>query len=480
VQVILFAVSILITRYLGKEQLGVYATLLVIPAFVRLLNQFGLETLINKKLPEINVQDPSGKQARFLVRRLLIVRLVSSLAFCSVLYFFLPIYFNSIHMPDLLSYRAALILYFGGITVESFLSTLFMTRLQFKTVSFVETASALLNLVLLGIFITFDHGILGVLYAYIVSVCLNISVYLFLSMQDLKGESAVPKWQEMKHLAWVSYWISLLSFGLMTQSDVLLMNYFHVDPVSIGYYHLVTGLGGMAAFVLAGIGPLALSLFSEAYAREPHGGLPRSWCEIVGFSAFLTVPIYVFVFFNSETLITFVYGDAFSDAAPLLSFYIVLLGISVVLGTNFTVSTLFVLHRRDTAMRSTVEGSILNVGLNLIFIPIYGVMGAVVATGSVMVYMVVRQLLVIQKEMDIRPVFPIIGKCFLFSIAAIAPTLILSQVAGSHLIWNGMIYLITFFILLVWLKPFTEDHRHLIVNIYPRLDPWVRCFVQAR
>ena len=75
-QVILFAVSILITRYLGKEQLGVYATLLVIPAFVRLVNQFGLETLINKKLPEINVQDPSGRQARFLVRRLLSVRLV--------------------------------------------------------------------------------------------------------------------------------------------------------------------------------------------------------------------------------------------------------------------------------------------------------------------------------------------------------------------------------------------------------------------
>ena len=479
-QVILFAVSILITRYLGKEQLGVYATLLVIPAFVRLVNQFGLETLINKKLPEINVQDPSGRQARFLVRRLLSVRLVSSLVFCGALYYFLPIYFNFIHMPELLSYRAALILYFGGITLESFLSTLFMTRLQFKTVSLVETGSALLNLVFLGIFISMDHGIVGVLYAYILSVSLNVIVYLFLSVQDFKGESAVPKWQEMKHLAWVSYWISLLSFGLMTQSDVLLMNYFHVDPVSIGYYHLVTSMGGMAAFVLAGIGPLALSLFSEAYARESQGGLSRSWCEIVGFSAFLTVPIYVFVFFNAETLITFVYGDAFSDAAPLLSFYIVLLGISVVLGTNFTVSTLFVLHRRDTAMRSTVEGSILNVGLNLICIPIYGVMGAVVATGSVMVYMVVRQLLVIQKEMDIRPVFPVIGKCFMFSIAAIAPTLILSQVAGSHLIWNGVVYLLAFFILLVWRKPFTQDHRHLIVNIYPGLDPWVRCFVQAR
>ncbi len=180
-QITLFAISILITRSLGKERLGIYATLLVIPAFVRLLNQFGLETLINKKLPEINVEDPSGDQGRYLVRRLLMVRLVSSLMFCGLLYIFLPHYFNFIHMPELLNYRTALILYFMVITVESLLSTLFMTRLQYKIVSMVETASALLNLVLLGVFIFLGHGIMGVLTAYILSVCLNIFAYLILS-----------------------------------------------------------------------------------------------------------------------------------------------------------------------------------------------------------------------------------------------------------------------------------------------------------
>jgi len=186
----------------------------------------------------------------------------------------------------------------------------------------------------------------------------------------------------------------------------------------------------------------------------------------------------VFIFFNAEALIAFVFGNQYLPAAPLLAFYIVFLGLSVVLGVNFTVSTLFILHRRDTALRSTVEGSVLNVGLNLMLIPVYGVMGALGATGSVMVYMVLRQLLVIQKEMDIRPVFPVIGKCFLYSIAAIIPTLVLSRFIGSHLIWNGMLYLIAFFTLLGWRKPFTEDHRRLIANIYPRLDPWIRCFVR--
>lgn len=477
-QITLFAISILITRSLGKERLGIYATLLVIPVFVRLLNQFGLETLINKKLPELNVKDPSGNEGRYLVRRLLLFRLISSLAFCWLIYIFLPYYLDFIHMPELLGYRTALILYFLVITVESLLSTLFMTRLRYKIVSMVETVSALLNLVLLGVFILSGYGISGVLYAYILSVCLNIVAYLILSVKDLRGGSKAPEWKEMKHLAWASYGISLLSFGLMTQSDILLMNYFHVDPAGIGYYHLVTSLGAMAGFVLTGVGPLALSIFSEVYASESQSGLSSSWRQIVGFSAFLTVPIYVFIFFNAEALIAFVFGEQFLPAAPLLAFYIVFLGLSVVLGVNFTVSTLFILHRRDTALRSTVEGSVLNVGLNLMLIPAYGVTGALGATGSVMVYMVLRQLFVIQKEMDIRPVFPVIGKCFLYSIAAMVPTLVLSRFMGSHLIWNGMLYLIAFFTLLGWQKPFTEDHRRLIANIYPRLDPWIRCFVR--
>jgi len=458
--------------------LGIYATLLVIPAFVRLLNQFGLETLINKKLPELNVEDPSGNQGRYLVRRLLLVRLVSSLMFCWLIYFFLPHYLDFIHMPELLDYRTALIGYFFVITVESLLSTLFMTRLRYKIVSMVETSSALLNLVLLGVFISLGYGIMGVLYAYILAVCLSIFAYLILSVKDLQGESAQPELKEMKHLAWASYGISLLSFGLMTQSDIVLMNYFQVEHASIGYYHLVTSLGLMAGFVLTGVGPLALSIFSEVYAVDSVSGLARSWRQIVGFSAFLTIPIYVFIFFNADVLISFIFGAQFLPAAPLLTFYIGFLGLSVVLGTNFTVSTLFVLHRRDTAMRSTVEGSALNVGLNLMLIPKYGVTGALGATGAVMVYMVLRQLWVIQQEMDIRPVFPVLGKGLLFSMAAIVPTLVLSRLVESHLILNGVVYLIAFFSLLGWQKPFTEDHRQLITNIYPKLDPWIRCFVR--
>ena len=186
----------------------------------------------------------------------------------------------------------------------------------------------------------------------------------------------------------------------------------------------------------------------------------------------------MFIFFNAEALITFVFGEQYLPAGSLLAFYIAFLGVSVGLGTYYTVSTLFVLHRRNSAIRSTVEGSVLNVGLNLIFIPAYGAAGALGATGSVMVYMALRQLFAIQKEIDIRPVFPVIGGCFLFAMAAMVPVWIFSRFLVDQLILNGVVYMISFLLLLTWRKPFTEDHRQFVVEIYPRLDPWIRGFVR--
>ncbi len=479
VQLILFAVSIAITRYLGSERLGVYATLLVIPAFVRLLNQLGLETLINQKLPQLNVNDPTGRQGRFLVRRLFVLRFFSSVLFCGLIYFVLPLYLEFIQRPDLLAYRWVLVIYFFVITLDSLFSTLFMTLLKYRLIMLVETAGALCNLGLLVLFIVQDKGIEGVLWAYVLSVLVTLSIYGTLALRQFKGETEPVAWGGMKHLAWVSYGISLLSFGLLTQSDVLMMNYFQIADADIGYYHLAHGLALMAAFVLTGFGPLALSLFSETFARESHAGLARIWCEIVGFSAFLTLPIYVFVFFNAEALIRFVYGAPFTGAAGILALFSLLLGASVALGSNYTVSTLFVLEKRNTAMRSTIEGSVLNVALNLLLIPRFGVWGATLATGSVMLYMVIRQLASIQASIRILPVFAVMGKCLCLSVAAALPLLLTDAWFGGQLIVNAVVYIASFLLLMAWSKPISEEHRRVIADLYPRAGGWVRCFVRG-
>ena len=131
-------------------------------------------------------------------------------------------------------------------------------------------------------------------------------------------------------------------------------------------------------------------------------------------------------------------------------------GIQTALGNNFTISTLYVIHKRNDAIRTTLEGSFLNIGLNLFLIPFFEMLGAITATGITMVYMVLRQLKIISGEMKILPVFPIIGKCFLYSLIASIPPLILTWMHVDHLITNLLLYLITLAAIIFWTKPFKD------------------------
>ena len=109
-------------------------------------------------------------------------------------------------------------------------------------------------------------------------------------------------------LFWSFAKIGLFGFGVMTQSDVLLMNYFKVSRGDVGLYHLATGLGATLPFLLAGIAPMALSLFSETYAKDGIKGLGNLYCKVVGFASYLTIPVYVFCAINSVYVIEYIYG----------------------------------------------------------------------------------------------------------------------------------------------------------------------------
>ncbi len=479
VQIILFAVSVLLTRYLGKKHLGDYATLLVIPVFIRLLNSFGLETLINKILPELNVKDPSGAQGHFLVSRIMLIRFLTTLAFCILIYLFLPNYLDFIHNPQLIEFRWTLILYFAVITIDSILSVLYMALLRFKTLAKIEVLGALINLVLLMVFIRLDYGIYAVLYAYIIAATLTSIIYLARAKIKYPDASHKPEGNNMGHLAWVAYGIGLFGFGVMTQSDVLLMNYFKVDRGDVGLYHLATGLGATMSFLLAGIAPMALSLFSETHAKDGVKGLGNLYCQIIGFASYLTIPVYVFCAINSSYIIDFIYGSDFSEGSIALSTYATFAGVQAALGVNFSVSALFVVNQRDIALRSTVEGSIINIALNLFMIPTFGMMGAITATGMVMVYMVLRQLQVLKGEIEIVSAFPFIGQCSLFCLMASIPPQILSWLGMGHLISNLFLYLATFVSLLIFLKPFNNEQRQLLTNVYPELGNRMKWFFRS-
>ena len=470
------ALSVVITRYLGMDQYGVYASILVIPAFVRLLNSLGFETVINKSIPELNVNDPSHKQSRYLLRIIFASRFVCIFFFSMAIYLCLPLYLQVINLPQLISYRIPIVAYFAVTSMNSLYSTLFMTLLRYKIAVFVELFSYLSNLGLLVLFIFMEASITGVMVAYIFSMFLTLVIYIWLSRRDFRGDIEKPDFSGLGQLAGVSWLATIFSFGLLTQSDLFLMNYFHIPMEKVGFYQLTTTAGTMLTFFLTGIQPLALSLFSETFTKDFAEGLKKVWNLIAAFPLFFSLPTYVFVFYDAKKILTLVYGSPFAEAEPVFRLFLLFLILRAITGADFYGVTLYAIKKNNMILRSTIEASVINIILNLVLIPNYAELGALMGTGISILYMGFRRWMIVFKYVSLVDILNTSSKCLLISFIALIPTLVVSYVWSSYLVLDLALYLSAIILLLLKFKPVHKDQILWFENQLPRAAKWIRPF----
>ena len=105
-------------------------------------------------------------------------------------------------------------------------------------------------------------------------------------------------------------------------------------------------------------------------------------------------------------------------------------------------------------------------------------MGALTATGISLVYIVLRQLYVIQKQVDVMPVLPVLGKCLLFSIVAVLPAQATTILIWDNIFMGALVYLLAFVMLLAILKPFTRKQSEVLKGIHPGLPVWLNGFTR--
>ena len=114
-----FLISILIARSLGKENLGIYATLLTVPTVLRLFSSLGFETILNIKLPAFSVLQDGKAKMRFLIQNLIWIRLCIVGVILIALYFFFAPICELIKKPELSAYLLPISLYFVMLVIIS-------------------------------------------------------------------------------------------------------------------------------------------------------------------------------------------------------------------------------------------------------------------------------------------------------------------------------------------------------------------------
>ncbi|MEZ5335175.1 MAG: flippase [Methanolobus sp.] len=385
--VILFVLSVVVTRYLGPDAYGELSLAITIILFTSVFIDFGFNRSTQKHISQYMRDDlESVKDAYRKMLNLKVISVIVSVAFIFLVSGFLGSIFDSSTLSDLL--KAGSLLLAGTILLEFNLSVL-QGYESFKQLQRVNIAEAGLKFLATLIVIYLGMNVLGILAGFslttfLLSVFVTIVLYLFImndkTVNPLPDNYNKNKSRDLRKEI-ISYappiYLSVIFFLIYTKFDILVLGYFQ-GTTEVGYYSLATGLIDNLLIPLVAIEttimPLAASLFGKVHDRN-HMNVLFNQTFVNSF--FFMMPIIAGLIVVASTFVKEVYGQDFLKTA----FVLIALTPFIFTKTIAVLNGAFLIgaNKATVFMKYTFGAVILNILLLVVLIPSIGIYGAVLA-----------------------------------------------------------------------------------------------------
>lgn len=474
-----FLLSIVLARGLGPSDYGTYAGILALIGVFVLISSLGLEAVSLIYLPRISHEEKPQKTSYF-IKRLLITRIVISFLISIVIILLPQKLFNLIGITDINFTNISFMLfaYFILSNANLLMGAFYKGLMRFKPLYIIDTITYSINLALCFLILLFTKNLTIIFAVLILSQIVAIFIYAFGMKSILSRKSEKFEFDKVASLSANLYGTRFIQFTLGRQKDILLIGYFLQNPMLLGFYNLGARLSDVVdGLFTKGFGEVTQPSFSEKFTKHGIDGLKSIWQDFMRLEILLTIPFLVFAIFYAKTIIIFFYSDNFIPVTPVFQLFCIMLLISGgILGGGTSQKIFYAIKKERLAFKIILSAGILNITLGLIFIPIYGILGAVFASGMSVVYWRLIELLFVIRLINTRFPFQ-----FLFKIAsAVVVSFIISSTLKVHsmptLLFSGILYFLLFVLMIYLLKPFNHKDKAKIQRVYPNLVKYAKHF----
>lgn len=434
--------SALVVRGLGEHDYGVLSLLRSILMFVVLLAGVGTGQAILKFLPELRVQR-SARAARRLVRGVFITHALVWLAMLAGAWAWRPSVERVFHVDGVGFYVLVAV-------ALALFEVVFTVATQVLNASYdaarLSVAALVSHIVYaVGLLIAFGNGcgVVGVLAAAAAGNAVACALvwgrvraatsFEGDQTREVAEASATVTRDRVLRYSLPFAAIGVLNLVVWRQSETLLLAHFRT-PEETGYFDVAYRLPQMVLeFVPGTVWPLVMAGMSEAFARD-RASLRRGIATYYRMLFALCAPICVAGVIAGGRCVEVLYGAPMSPAAVPTQLFFAIFTVSF-FSTPLSMA-LYVLERTHVNLLIYAFLAVLNVGLDLVLIPKYGVYGAVV---PVAVAILLQPFLYYAAVRRVDPGIAIplgfIGRCFAASAFAVVMVPVLA-------VWGGAVGLV--------------------------------------
>lgn len=366
-----FLTSVMIARALGPENNGIYSLIVLIPAFLIIFTDFGLTSSIvfyigSKKYSLREIFGTSVILSALIIFVSLFIGLI-------IIFLLRDDLFANIDVNYLF-------LALSLIPFKIFLNLIVNVLLGIQKIidyNLVQLINAAIFLVLVGIFLLGSQfSIRWAVLSEIISLFIACSFMLIRLKKEIGG--IILSWNKILFKDMFSYGIKsyLGNVGnfLHLKVDVWMIGAF-LNPLAVGLYSVSAILAEKLQMVSQSV---SITLFPRV-ASEREESQIKSFTPLVLRNTFLiNLLVFIVIFLLSGWLVTLFYSKEYS--ASILPFQILLIGATTYSGYRIIA---YDLAGRGKPLINTIISLVslfLNVLLNMIFIPKFGIVGAAWAT----------------------------------------------------------------------------------------------------
>ena len=368
----------IIVRSFGPGDFGGIAIGLTLLAVGSVLGAAGLNEGVARYLPRLQRED----QKVGVVTTGFVSSTALSIGIGGLLYAFAPWIASFLGVPNIVSVIRVFAL---GIPLQVLLKmSIGVVRGKKRTRPKVLVSNVLLpvsRLLLVIAVVLAGISQIGIAVAYVISFGITAAAGLLFAFRLIGFTSRLTPTAEGRSM--LRFSAPLLVSGatslVVTDLDILMLGVMGTSR-EVGTYKAVYPLGMLLLLSITAVGYLLMPVLSDLHAEDKAERMREVYRIAAKWTTALSLPIGYVLLVYPAWLIGLTFGSEYVSGNLVLSVLAVGFLSHVVTGPNG--NALKSLGHPDVTMYTSVLLAVLNAGLNLLLIPLYGILGAAVATAS--------------------------------------------------------------------------------------------------
>lgn len=197
----------------------------------------------------------------------------------------------------------------------------------------------------------------------------------------------------------LSLFIPTIAIQVYTVLDKTMIGIILHNPVENGYYEQGIKIAKTALTLVTSLGTVMVPRIGFYFQNRKENSVQELMYESYRFVWFLGLPLCIGMIMLSDLLVPWFLGSGFNkvgDLLKILALLILAIGINNVTGVQYLIPT----KRQNIFTLTVLAGAASNFIMNLLLIPIWGSIGAAIASVVAETLIAVIQLIIVRKEIS--------------------------------------------------------------------------------